>query len=46
MPEDSFYCMNAFPEQDIEFEAIKRKINMLTGTWRNIWLTVGIVESN
>ncbi len=43
MPEDSFYCLNcgnAFPEQDIEFETIKRRINMQTGTWRNKWIAL------
>lgn len=43
MPEDSFYCLNcenAFPEQDIEFEAIRRKINMQTGTWHNKWIAL------
>ena len=43
MPEDSFYCLNCgntFPEQDIEFETIKRKINMQTGTWRSKWVAL------
>ena len=43
MPEDSFYCLNcgnAFPAQDIEFEIIKRKINMQTGIWRNKWIAL------
>lgn len=40
VPEDSFYCLNcgnAFPEHYNEFEAIKRRINMQTGTWRSKW---------
>lgn len=43
MPEDSFYCLNcgnAFSEQGIEFETIKRRINMQTGTWRNKWIAL------
>ena len=43
MPDDSFYCLNcgnAFPEQDIEFETIKRRLNMQTGTWRNKWIAL------
>ena len=43
MPEDSFYCLNcgnAFPEYDIEFETIKKRINMQTGTWRNKWVAL------
>lgn len=43
MPEDSFYCLNcgnAFPEPDIEFETMKKRINMQTGTWRNKWVAL------
>ena len=43
MPEDSFYCLccgNTFKESADEFEAIKRKINMQTGTWKNKWISL------
>lgn len=43
MPEDAFYCLscgNAFKEQDVEFETIKRKINLQTGTWKNKWISL------
>lgn len=43
MPEDSFYCLtcgNTFKESDEEFEAIKRKVNMQTGTWKNKWISL------
>lgn len=43
MPVDSFYCLicgNAFPERNIEFETIKRRINMQTGTWCNKWIAL------
>lgn len=43
MPEDSFYCLtcgNTFKESDDEFEAIKRKVNMQIGTWKNKWISL------
>ena len=43
MPADSFYCLNCgntFQEREAEFETIKRKINMQTGTWRNKWVAL------
>ena len=43
MPEDSFYCLccgNTFKESADELEAIKRKINMQTGTWKNKWISL------
>ena len=43
MPEDSFYCLNCgntFKESVNEFETIKRKVNMQTGTWKNKWISL------
>lgn len=43
MPEDAFYCLscgNTFEEFINEFEIIKRKINMQTGTWKNKWISL------
>lgn len=43
MPEDSFYCLNcggAFPDRNIEFETIKRRITIQAGTWRSKWIAL------
>lgn len=43
MPEDSLYCLycgSAFPERNVEFETMKKRINMQTGTWRNKWVAL------
>lgn len=43
MPEDSFYCLccgNTFKESADEFETVKRKIKMQTGTWKNKWISL------
>lgn len=43
MPEDSFYCLNCgniFKESDDEFEGMKRKVNMQTGTWKSKWISL------
>lgn len=43
MPEDSFYCLSCgstFKESEDEFETIKRRVNMQTGTWKNKWISL------